>query len=112
MKLSSGRPASFAAARALSITFFMSPGARNWPFLMFTGLPDWATARMKSVWRQRNAGVCSTSTTFATSAISASVCTSVRIGRPSSFFTLARISRPRSMPGPRKLVPEDRLALS
>jgi hypothetical protein len=27
------------AARALSTTFFMSPGARNWPFLMFTGLP-------------------------------------------------------------------------
>ena len=61
-----GRPFSRAAARALSITFFMSCGARNWPFLMFTGLPDCATARMKSVWRHRNAGVCSTSTTSAT----------------------------------------------
>ena len=58
-----------AAARALSMTFFMSQGARNWPFLMFTGLPLWATARMKSVWRHRKAGVCSTSTTLATSAI-------------------------------------------
>ena len=29
-----------AAARALSITFFMSRGARNWPFLMLTGLPE------------------------------------------------------------------------
>ena len=28
-----------ARARAFSITFFMSSGARNWPFLMFTGLP-------------------------------------------------------------------------
>ena len=51
------------------MTFFMSQGARNWPFLMFTGLPDCATARMKSVWRHRKAGVCSTSTTLATSAL-------------------------------------------
>ncbi len=43
---SSGRPASRAAERALSMTFFMSQGAKNWPFLMFTGLPDCATARM------------------------------------------------------------------
>ena len=41
----------------------MSSGARNWPFLMFTGLPARATAWMKSVCRHRNAGVCSTSTT-------------------------------------------------
>ena len=42
----------------------------------------------------------------------ASLCTSVRIGTFSSRRTLARISRPLSMPGPRKLAPEDRLALS
>ena len=36
-------------ARALSSTLVMSCGARNWPFLMLTGLPLWATARMKSV---------------------------------------------------------------
>jgi hypothetical protein len=54
----------------LSITFFMSCGARNWPFLMFTGLPDCAAAWMKSVWRHRNAGVCSTSTTLAASVMS------------------------------------------
>jgi hypothetical protein len=40
------------------------------------------------------------------------VCTSVSTGTPSSRFTLARISSPRSMPGPRKLVPLLRLALS
>ena len=79
---------------------------------MFTGLPDCATARMKSVWRHRKAGVCSTSTTLATAAISASVCTSVSTGTLSSRFTLARISRPRSMPGPRNDVPLERLALS
>ncbi|MFM2187077.1 MAG: hypothetical protein RIR43_1649, partial [Pseudomonadota bacterium] len=72
-----------AAARAFSMTFFMSWGARNWPFLMFTGLPLCATVRMKSVCRHRKAGVCSTSTTAATSGTSSSVCTSVRIGTPS-----------------------------
>ena len=46
-----------AAARALSITFFMSCGARNWPFLMLTGLPERPQAWMKSVWRHRKAGV-------------------------------------------------------
>ena len=50
----------------------MSSGARNWPFLMLTGLPACATAWMKSVCRHRNAGVCRTSTVAATSAISSS----------------------------------------
>jgi hypothetical protein len=66
----------------LSITFFMSCGARNWPFLMFTGLPLWAQARMKSVWRHRKAGVCSTSTTAATGLISSISWTSVSTGTP------------------------------
>jgi hypothetical protein len=79
---------------------------------MFTGRPLCATARMKSVCRHRKAGVCSTSTTCATAAISASLCTSVSTGTPNSRFTLARISSPRSMPGPRKLEPLERLALS
>ena len=42
-----------------------------------------ATATMKSVCRQRNAGVCSTSTTSATAAICAFSCTSVSTGSPS-----------------------------
>src|SRR5512133_732352 len=37
---------------------------------------------------------------------------SVRMGTPSSRLTLARISSPRSMPGPRKVLPLERLALS
>ena len=37
------------ASCALATTLTMSSGARNWPFLMFTGLPAAATARMKSV---------------------------------------------------------------
>jgi hypothetical protein len=96
----------------LSTTFFMSPGARNWPFLMLTGLPQEATAWMKSVCRHRKAGVCSTSTTAATWGTSASVCTSVSTGTPTRSRTSARISRPFSMPMPRKDLPELRLALS
>src|SRR5438552_13609612 len=67
---------------------------------------------MKSVWRQRKAGVWRTSTTFTTAGTSSTVCTSVRIGTPSVFFTLARISRPFSIPGPRNDLPELRFALS
>src|ERR671936_47666 len=58
------------ASRAFSTTFRMSHGERNWPFLMFTERPALATARMKSVWRHRNAGVCSTSTAAAAAGIS------------------------------------------
>ena len=40
----------------------MSHGARNWPFLTLTTRPVSAAATSRSVWRQRNAGICSTST--------------------------------------------------
>ena len=79
---------------------------------MFTGLPDCATARMKSVWRHRKAGVCSTSTTLATSATWEASCTSVRMGSCSWRRTSSRIFRPASRPTPRLLEPEERLALS
>jgi hypothetical protein len=79
---------------------------------MFTGLPDAAAAWMKSVWRHRNAGVCSTSTTSATGFTSSSVCTSVSSGTPSCRFTSANICRPWSMPSPRNDLPELRFALS
>jgi hypothetical protein len=94
------------------MTFFMSPGARNWPFLMFTGLPllrhgadevglpAQEGGRLQHVAPPRPAAICDSS------------CTSVSTGTPSSRFTLARISSPRSMPGPRKLLPLLRLALS
>src|SRR6185437_11341110 len=100
------------ASRAFSTTFFMSEGARNWPFLMFTGFPAAATAWMKSVCRQRKAGVWSTSTTSATSAISSSACTSVSTGTPIARRTLSRISSPFSIPSPRNDFPELRFALS
>src|SRR5690554_7496536 len=62
---------------AFSTTGFMSQGDWNWPFLMLTGLPAEQARRMKSVCRTRNAGVCSTSTTEATSSIGVYSCTSV-----------------------------------
>ena len=89
-----------AASFALSTTFFMSPGARNWPFLMFTGRPALAAAWMKSVCRHRNAGVCSTSTIAATCGTSSISWTSVSTGTPMVRFTSARISSPWSMPEP------------
>ena len=52
---------------------------------MLTGLPCDATPTMKLVWRHRNAGVCSTSTTAATSPSGVSSCTSVRTGTPISL---------------------------
>src|SRR5690242_10270776 len=98
--------------RAFSTTFFMSHGERNWPFLMLTGKPALQTLRMKSVCRHRNAGVCSTSTTEATSSSGVYSCTSVSTGTPTCFFTSARMRSPSSRPGPRKPLMEVRLALS
>ena len=71
-----------------------------------------ATATMKSVCRQRKAGVCSTSTTAATAATCSFSCTSVSTGRPVSRRTSARMARPSSMPTPRKPSSEVRFALS
>ena len=44
----------------------MSHGARNWPFFTFTTRPVSAAATSRSVWRQRKAGICSTSAACAT----------------------------------------------
>jgi len=106
------RISSLPVERALSTTFCISHGERNWPFLMLTGLPCEATFTMKFVCRTRKAGVCSTSTTAATSASGVSSCTSVSTGTPNWRFTSASTLSPASMPGPRKLVREERFALS
>jgi hypothetical protein len=81
---------------------------------MLTGLPDCATARMKSVCRHRKAGVCSTSTTSATCRIWLLV---VHVGQHGQLQriarTLARISRPCVEPRVRgSWCPSWRLALS
>ncbi len=85
---------SLPALRALATTLRMSHGDRNWPFLMLTGLPWRATFWMKSVCRHRNAGVCSTSATAATSASGVYSCTSVSTGTPIWLLTVSRIFNP------------------
>ena len=67
---------------------------------------------MKLVCRHRNAGVCSTSTTAATSANGVSSCTSVSTGTPNCCAHVLEDLQPASMPGPRKLLREERFALS
>ena len=52
----------------LPTTFFMSHGAMNCPFLTLTTRPVFAAATTRSVWRQRKAGICSTSRTSAAGA--------------------------------------------
>ena len=61
-----------------------------------------AAASIKSVWRQRNAGICRMSTTSPAMAACVSVWTSVSTGTPNSARTLPRISRPASSPMPAK----------
>ncbi len=60
----------------------MSQGARNWPFFTLIGLPVAPAASSRSVWRQRKAGICSTSTASAAGAHWSASCTSVSTGRP------------------------------
>src|SRR5258708_19404612 len=53
------------ALSAFATTAFISHGARNWPFLMLIAHRVFAAASMRSVWRESNAGIWITSTTFA-----------------------------------------------
>jgi hypothetical protein len=96
----------------LAATFFMSQGARNWPFLMFMARPVLAAATIRSVCRHRNAGICSTSTASATGAHCSGACTSVSTGTPKVSRSSARIGRLFSMPRPRAAVALVRFALS
>jgi len=102
----------FPAAVAFAITCSISHGERNCPFLMLTGFPAAATAATKSVWRQRNAGTCSTSATCAAARASSGECTSVSTGTPSEARISASSASPASSPGPGGESPELRLALS
>ena len=60
----------------------MSQGARNWPFFTLIARPVRPAATSRSVWRQRKAGICSTSTASAAGAHWSGACTSVSVGRP------------------------------
>ncbi|MNN88629.1 hypothetical protein D3C81_2063360 [compost metagenome] len=90
----------------------MSQGARNCPFLMLIALPVAAAASSRSVWRDRKAGICSTSTASATPSHWASEWTSVRVGRPVTSRISAKIGRASFRPMPRAAVALVRFALS
>src|SRR5215471_16194239 len=100
------------AATAFSIACRMSSGARNCPFFTLTARPVFAAAWIRSVWRERNAGICSTSATSAAGAACDGSWMSVRIGTPAASRTCPRTRRPCSSPGPRNDFDEVRLALS
>src|ERR1035441_8289784 len=102
--------ATFSAAR------WISCGATNCPFLMFTMRPVRPAAVSRSVCRQRNAGICRMSATSAAGAACHASGSSVRIGKPSDFgpaaFNPARMRSPSFNPGPRYAPTLVRLALS
>ncbi len=89
-----------------------SRGARNWPFLTFTAFPVWAHASMRSVWRQRNAGIWRRSMCSAAISASWGWWMSVVTGMPSSFEISPSILVPSLTPGPRNASPDVRFALS
>ena len=64
----------------------------NWPFLTFTGRPVAAAASSRSVWRARNAGTWSKSTTSATGAGLVVSWMSVVTGKPGLRLDPARRS--------------------
>src|SRR5690606_12617604 len=90
----------------------MSRGARNWPFLMLTTRPVRAAATSRSVCRERNAGICRTSTASATRSACQGSWMSVSTGTPSVSRMRFRMRTPSSRPGPRNDVIDVRFALS
>ncbi len=98
--------------RTFSTALPISRGDMNCPFLMFTVLPVRPQANSRSVCRARNAGTCSTSTTAPAAAACSTSCTSVSAGTPTSSLTRRSTASPSVSPGPRKLEPADRFALS
>ncbi len=95
-----------------STTLAMSQGARNCPFFTLIARPVLAAAIKRSVCRQRNAGICKTSTTSATAAHWPGSCTSVSTGTPSFSRSSAKIASALSRPMPRALLRLVRFALS
>ena len=110
--LGDDRPCWLPAAVTFAIAWRMSSGARNCPFFTFTTRPVRAAATSRSVCRDRNAGICSTSATSATGAACAGSWMSVRIGTPAASRTRPSTRTPSSSPGPRNDAPDVRFALS
>ena len=79
---------------------------------MFTALPVRAAAAIRSVCRERNAGIWSTSTTGAATAACHGSWISVNTGSPVRERISVSTSNPASSPGPRNEEPDVRFALS
>src|ERR1700722_5610528 len=90
----------------------MPSGCIHCPFLMLTGAPVSPAARSRSVCRQRNAGICNTSTTAAAGAHWSASWTSVSSRRPVAARTRSSAAKPSSRQGPRAAAALDRFALS
>src|SRR3954468_13551840 len=90
----------------------MSSGARNCPFFTLTARPVRAAASIRSVWRDRKAGICSTSATSATGAACSGAWMSVSTGTPAVSRTRPSTRTPSLNPGPRNDEPDVRFALS
>ena len=83
------------------------------PLVLKGGIvPVRAAAIRRSVWRQRKAGICNTSTASATCAHCSASCTSVSTGRPVVSLISAKIGRASARPSPRALLALVRFALS
>src|SRR6266545_4672825 len=102
----------FPASRHFATAWRISRGARNCPFFTETLFPCLAQARTRSVCRQRKAGTCRRSTTLPAGSACQGSWTSVVQGSPVSRFTAWNAASPTSSPGPRKLLPDERFALS
>ena len=94
------------------VTFTMSQGAKNWPFLTFIILFVFAAAIKRSVCLQRKAGICKTSTWLATTEHCSELWISVKIGTFNSFLILSNTGNEASKPAPLLPFKLVRLALS
>src|SRR5262252_5770269 len=77
------------------------PGGKELALFDIDSAAGFAAAIKRSVWRQRNAGICKTSTASATNAHWPGSCTSVRIEMPSCSRKSAKIASAFSRPSPR-----------
>src|SRR2546425_8995348 len=101
-----------APARSFSTAPRISSGLIHCPFFTFTARPAFPVATRRSVWRHKNAGICSTSATWAAAGTWCVSWTSVRTGRPVAWRTRSSARSPCSRPGPRAARRRERLALS
>ena len=98
--LSVTRIFSFPDSEIFFVTFTISHGAKNCPFLTLIILLVLAAAINKSVWRHKKAGICNTSICSDTTEHCSTLCTSVNTGIFNSFLILSNTGNDASSPAP------------